>query len=132
MNPLEPNDPLWNLLGKAREVEVRGNFVPNVLRAVRQEKQSGSRWSEWLSAVWFKPLLAATAALAISAIVFWPSADEQAPVVIAQSTVEDAELIQLAQAMPLLPIETVNEMNALLALDDASAMTDTELAFLLY
>ena len=34
--------------------------------------------------------------------------------------------------MPTMSLETVNEMNALLALDDASAMTDNELAFLLY
>ena len=139
MNPLEPNDPLWNLLGKAREVKVRGNFVQNVVRAARQEPQKQPTWLEWLTTLpWFKPVALATAAVAVAAVSLWPSAtapqavSEPQVAAVAPVSAEDAELIQLAESMPMMPLEAVNEMNALLAMDDTSAMTDRELAFLLY
>jgi hypothetical protein len=45
---------------------------------------------------------------------------------------EEEAMIQLADAMPTMPLETINEIDALLAMDDAAVLTDTELAFLLY
>lgn len=150
MNPLEPNDPLWNLLGKARKVEVRGNFVQNVVRAARQEPQVRSRWQrvrEWMeqarTAVWFRPALVAAAVVVTGAVLWNPEAPQpealvQAPVstpVIAESAAadaEDLELLKLAESLPTLPLDSVNQMDVLLAMDDTSALTDTEIAFLLY
>lgn len=152
MNPLEPNDPLWNLLGKTRDVEVRGNFVQNVVRAARQERQEHGFWprlkawfSEGSQSVWLRPV-AVAAAVTMAGLVAWkgafsPHSEALSPSVVTAPAVpaleseaasDEAAMIQLAEAMPTMSLETVNEMNALLALEDASAMTDNELAFLLY
>lgn len=147
MNPLEPNDPLWNLLGKARKVEVRGNFVQNVVRAARQEPQTRSVWQrarEWMeqarAAVWFRPALVATAVV-VAAVALWnPAAPQtetlaQVPAASPASetiSTEDMELLKLAESLPTMPLDSVNQMDVLLAMDDTSALTDTEIAFLLY
>jgi len=147
MNPLEPNDPLWNLLGKARKVEVRGNFVQNVVRAARQEPQTRSLWqrmAEWMersrAAVWLRPALVA-AAVAVAGLAWWNPAPQavvesegpQAPAVAASPvSEEDMEMFKLAESLPTMPLDSVNQMDVLLAMDSTSALTDTEIAFLLY
>ncbi len=142
MNPLEPNDPLWKLLGKAREVEIRGNFAQDVVRAARHEPQERGLWA-WLRApfaggsspAWLRPsLLAGAAALVVCGLVLrTPSATETSVTVApAPDLSDDVAMIQLAEAMPTTPLDSVNEMDALLALDDASAMTDRELVSLFY
>lgn len=146
MNPLEPNDPLWKLLGKARKVEVRGNFVQDVVRAARNEQQLRGVWQRlraWVSeagpSVWLRPALV-TAAVVMTAVVLWdrpgPTGDMAASVAAQQTPsavpTEDADMLRLAESLPTLPLETVNQMDALLALDDTTALTDTEIAFLLY
>lgn len=147
MNPLEPDDPLWNLLGKARKVEVRGNFVQNVVRAARQEPQTLGLWqrvAQWMQrsseAAFLRPALVA-AAVAVAGLGVWHSsapevAQDETPQVpaVAASTVsdEDLELLNLAESLPTMPLESVNQMDLLLAMDSTSALTDTEIAFLLY
>ncbi len=147
MNPLEPNDPLWNLLGKARKVEVRGNFVQNVVRAARQEPQTLGLWqrlAEWIQrssgGAFLRPALVA-AAVAVAGLAVWHSstpelAQDEMPQVpaLAASNVsdEDLELLNLAESLPTMPLESVNQMDVLLAMDSTSALTDTEIAFLLY
>lgn len=146
MNPLEPNDPLWKLLGKARKVEVRDNFVQDVVRAARHEPQERGLWARvkaWASdssqATWLRPALV-TAAVVIAAVALWDRSDSaegvSAPSVVqtapATPVSEDADMLRLAESLPTLPLESVNQMDALLALDDTSALTDTEIAFLLY
>ncbi len=73
MEPLSPNDPLWKLLGKARPVEPRSNFLPNVLREVRNTPQQTSWWSRvsedfsaWLAGLQ-RPALMAMAAFVMTA-----------------------------------------------------------------
>ncbi len=51
MEPLSPQDPLHQLLGKARQVEPRANFTQNVMRAARQVPQQQSVWARF--ADWF-------------------------------------------------------------------------------
>lgn len=146
MNPLEPNDSLWKLLGKTRKVEVRGSFVQDVVRAARNEPQLRGAWQRlraWLSetepSVWLRPALVA-AAVVMTGVVLWNrpgTAGNMAAPVAAQQTplavpADDADMLRLAESLPTLPLETVNQMDALLALDDTSALTDTEIAFLLY
>ncbi len=143
MNPLEPNDPLWKLLGHARKIEVRGNFVQDVVRAARSEVQERGLWQRCKallsgtgSAAWLRPALGA-AAVAVAALALWEPAVtpvDKTVVVQAQAptAVEDADMLQLAESLPTLPLETVNQMDALLALDDTQSLTDKEIAFLLY
>lgn len=51
MDPLTPDDPLWKLLGQSRPVELRPDFVRNVLRAARQTPQDKG-WLASLKARW--------------------------------------------------------------------------------
>jgi len=67
-----PGDPLWDLLGKARTVEVSPYFARNVLREVRRTQQAGRPsetvpgWSSILFKRW-RLVLAAAAALCVVA-----------------------------------------------------------------
>ena len=142
MNPLEPNDPLWNLLGKAREIKVRGNFTQDVVRAARNEPQERgfiARCRAWLSesvlsTPWLRPITAA-ALLAGAAAAFWPTGPAENTLALtapAAPVATDLQMGKLAEALPTLPLDTIAEMDALLAMDDSSAMSDNELAFLLY
>ena len=147
MNPLEPNDPLWQLLGKTREVKVRGNFVQNVVREARNTPQDRGLFvavKDWVrgesrgAVAWLRPGLALGALVLLG----WMSLNlgstgpsevaVQAEVATPVMSAEEEAMIQLADALPTMPLETVNEMDALLAMDDAAVLTDTELAFLLY
>jgi hypothetical protein len=144
MNPLEPNDSLWKLLGRARQVKVRGSFTQDVVRAARNTPQDHGFWaavSAWFgSSTVLLRTAAVAAAVAVVSLAGWRSFDQPAAQVVAQqvapvpeiSSLDAAEMIQLVEAMPTLPLETAAEMNALLALHDASAMTDKELVSLLY
>jgi hypothetical protein len=146
MNPLEPNDPLWDLLGKTRKVEVRGNFLQNVVRAARQEPQQLSVWTrlmawaaETRSAGWVRPAMVA-AAVVMAGVALWsPASRPDVDLVQADGSAvgmtpleEDLELLKLAESLPTMPLESVNQMDVLLAMDNTAALTDTELAFLLY
>jgi len=147
MNPLEPNDPLWQLLGMSREAKVRGNFVQNVVREARNTPQDRGLFvavKVWArgetrgEVAWLRPGLA----LGALALLGWVSLNlgstgpsevaVQAEVATPVMSAEEEAMIQLADAMPTMPLETINEMDALLAMDDAAVLTDTELAFLLY
>jgi hypothetical protein len=62
MDDFTENDALWKVLGQAKPAKASPYFVRKVLREVRSERQSPSRWTLWLR--WLAPLGAA-AALAI-------------------------------------------------------------------
>lgn len=145
MNPLEPNDPLWKLLGKARPVEPRGNFTPNVLRAVRNLPQDRG-WlakgrealREWW-ATWHRPALV-TAATAVAIIVSVAVIQPESPVtpVIADTpsvaptpALADDDMALIADDFEL-PLTGLDHLDALVAMDDTTALTDTEIAYLLY
>ncbi|MCB1209079.1 MAG: hypothetical protein KDK97_07115 [Verrucomicrobiales bacterium] len=51
-DPLPPEDDLWKLLGQSRSVDVRPNFVANVVREARQTPQERGFWAQmrgWLT-----------------------------------------------------------------------------------
>ncbi|MDB6072521.1 MAG: hypothetical protein JWO89_161 [Verrucomicrobiaceae bacterium] len=138
MEPFTPEDPLWKLMGKARPVLPRANFTQNVLRAARQEAQARgwqARVSEWLAA-WRRPLtagIAATAVLmAVGLVQLQPSGDDGALVSSAAPMVPDAEMAALADEDMSAPLDSLDHMDALVAMEDTSKLTDTELQFLLY
>ena len=145
MEPLEPNDPLWKVLGKARPVEPRSNFTQNVLRAARQTPQTRGWWAglaQWLSdnppALSRVALGAATAAVVVALAVmqFRTASPSSDPTGIASVSTSPASWSTTVAEPPLLAVETqlesVDQMSVLLALEDTSTLTDSEINFLLY
>jgi hypothetical protein len=143
MTPLTPQDPLWKLLGKAREAEVRGHFTQDVVRLARQTPQE-TGWLARLKA-WFAPdeawslprvAFAALPVLAAMALgLAGLTSETSAPATIAQAPAaapvaglfpEDAafEVTEQWQSM--------EEMTDLLAVEDTATLTDREIAMLLY
>ncbi|MBL9147022.1 MAG: hypothetical protein JNM99_25285 [Verrucomicrobiaceae bacterium] len=146
MEPLPPNDPLWKLLGKARPVEPRSNFLPNVLREARNTPQQTSWWSSvredfsaWLTSLQ-RPALMSVAAFVIVALVVTllerpvaETSDAATPVAktAAIQPLADEEMALIADDFSL-PTAGLDHMEALVAMEDTSSLTDNEIAFLLY
>jgi hypothetical protein len=138
MEPFSPQDPLTKLLGQARPVEPRPNFTQNVLRAVRQLPQRMSlreRLAEWCGAL-SRPALAGACAVAAAGLLAFQSLqhgtgiqgsrtpDGKSLVVTAESAADETDVAAT--------FDNMNQLSTLLAQTDARAMTDTEVAFLLY
>jgi hypothetical protein len=142
MEPLSPQDPIAKLLAQARSVEVRANFAQNVARAARQTPQDRG----WLAALrtWWEDVSFAApaakwafatvtvAAMALALVIFQtqPAAETQlarqdVPVMAAP------DLTLLPEAAET-PWEATFDTQALLAVDDTSQLTDSEIGFLLY
>ncbi len=139
MDPLNPNDPLWKLLGQSRRVEVRPNFTQNVLRAARQTEQE----SGWLARLrrWVitpeRPGLAWAAAAIVALTAGW---------VLMQPTDLAPEVVLQPAEVPALLLETdfplvdgydtqwqnLEQMGDLLAVQDSALLTDREIHLLLY
>lgn len=140
MDPLTPNDPLWKLLGEARKVEVRGNFTANVLREARntpQEKGLGYRLlSLWKgeSLPWLRPVVAMALVVALG-VVWLPQSSVTNTITVTKAEVvaplADEDMALIANDVDL-ALEGMNHLDALVAMEDTSALTDTEIAFLLY
>ena len=156
MDPLNPNDPLWKLLGKRREPEVRSNFTAHVLREARntpQERGLLARLRAWWSEL-AVPLPAAGLGLAAAAVVAlgffqstWMKPDTAASAVAAVEppavpsvnpvVAQNRAQIRAIEEVPLTPeleshLESLDQMEALLAAEDTSALSDQQIAFLLY
>ncbi|MDB6136979.1 MAG: hypothetical protein JWO94_51 [Verrucomicrobiaceae bacterium] len=142
MEPFTPDDPLWKLMGKARPAVPRPNFSQNVLRAVRQGRQSVAwhlRLGEWFAAR-HRPILGGVAALAVALVTYgvWPNNDHaassSAPMASAAPAAQmsDAEMAAIADEDVSAPLDSLDHMDALVAMEDTSKLTDTELQFLLY
>lgn len=139
MEPLSPQDPLHRLLGKTRPVEPRGDFTQNVLRAVRQLPQSESVWERVQG--WFAQMtmpraataLAFAAVLALGGMALWSPVPPQiisAP--LAMNSSSDADLTRPTESDVASELDGMNQLTALLAQQDTSALTDSDIAFLLY
>ncbi len=143
MEPFTPEDPLWKLMGKARPAVPRPNFTQNVLRAVRQEPQGTgfyARLMEWCAA-WPLRLrlgagMAALALAAVTGMVMLHHAGPAPAVDVAMNTaplaLADADMAAIADDDVSVPLDSLDHMDALVAMEDTSALTDTELQFLLY
>jgi anti-sigma-K factor RskA len=157
MEPLSPNDPIYQLLGKSKPVEPRPNFTQNVLRAVRQAPQTVSAWErvqEWLGG-WSMPRLAVAGAMAAVAIGLAVMAMQkpatQTPVVAQKSNSTSPPAVQptllhevsaamiLAATAPEVTVtesspasENLDPMGVLLVEQDTSALTNSDLALLAY
>ena len=129
---------MTKLLAQARRIEARSNFTQNVVRAARQTPQDRG-WLASIKAWWedvnYAPAagkwaLAAGAAAAIAltfAVLQMPK--DAAP--------QFAEQPVALPEVPLLPAaetpwETAYQTEALLAVEDTTQFTDSEIGFLLY
>jgi len=136
MEPFSPQDPISKLLAQARRIEARSNFTQNVVRAARQTPQDRGwlaalrTWSEDVSfaapaAKWaFASVSVAAIALAMVIFQTQPAVTPQ----IVQQNVPELPLLPAAET----PWEATYDTQALLAVDDTSQLTDSEIGFLLY
>ncbi|MDZ4289679.1 MAG: hypothetical protein U0984_17065 [Prosthecobacter sp.] len=147
MEPLTPNDPLWKVLGQAKPVEPRPNFVQNVVRQARQTPQERGfldrvhAWFAETGSVTSRIAWAGAAAAVIALVAALPALRES-PVEVAQVQVEKtvtpaAEVPLFESDFPLVPESdtqwaTMEQFDALLAVEDTSELTDREIHFLLY
>lgn len=148
MEPFHPNDPVWKLLGNARKIEPQPNFVQNVVREARQTHQSRRWWQavgDWFDghpAALPRLALASVAVLLVIGVMNWPH-DGGSPGSVA--TEDSAPPASEAVSQPAPPLgesplvadvetqwENMDHIDALLALEDTSALSDSEIMFLLY
>jgi hypothetical protein len=134
MNPLEPQDPLWKLLGTVSPVEPKGNFVPNVMRAIRTETQERGLWAavrHWWNIGeprWATPALTTAAALlVVMGLQLQPSTNA-----FAVKETASAQTSPSVTDTTVIPLQSLDELDALLAMEDTSTLTDSELGLLLY
>lgn len=151
MEPFSKEDPLHTLLGKRRPVEPRPNFTQNVLREARQTPQHLSFWERftgWLRessggrVLWQGASVAAAVTLAL--LVFRDSGSPPEgvhPVATANSEATLTSPGTEGTASPaVLPVETVvvaeleelDELSVLLAQENTSALSDSDMLALLY
>ncbi len=143
MEPLSPNDPLWNVLGQAKPVKPRPNFVQNVVREARLTPQEHG----WLASlkIWWQERESVSGSLAWAAAVvllvagvtaLWQTASE-GPSVIQQERVSlthdhvlsEEELFLSSFERELKKLQAESE---LVAVQDTSELTATEIRMLLY
>ena len=134
MEPFTPDDPLWKLMSKARPGGVRQDFAQKVVRAARQEAQDIGWWMQvrdWMAG-WQRPLRIAAAAAAV-VVVFCLGLNRggrpSGPPVLA---VADADIADIADEDFSIPLGSLDHMDALVAREDTSSLTDAEIQYLLY
>jgi negative regulator of sigma E activity len=142
MEPLSPQDPIAKLLAQARKVEMRSNFAQNVARAARQTPQEHG----WLAALrhWWEDVSFATpvgkwafatvtvAALALAMIIFQTQPATEQQVAQQEAPAMSVSYLPLLPEAAETPWEATFDTQALLAVDDTSQLTDSEIGFLLY
>ncbi|GEP45800.1 hypothetical protein [Brevifollis gellanilyticus] len=142
MEPLSPNDPLWNLLGKTKKAEPRPNFVQNVVRAARQTPQDRGMLS-WFKGWWqdqehghVTVVWAAVAAVIMAGLVFTLPSENAEPQVAVQPVpvVQEPAVTEGDFLVPEFETqwENLTQMGDLVAVQDTSELTDSEIRMLLY
>lgn len=152
MEPFDPQDPLTKLLAQARRIEARSNFTQNVLREARQTPQDRG-WFAALRAWWeegsssapvgrwaFAGGVAAALVLTVAVLQMQPDASSAPQVAGKSATPAVAAPVVAVVEVPVLPDmpaaesawETAYQTEELLAVEDTSQFTDSEIGFLLY
>lgn len=148
MEPNDPQDPLWKLLGRAQHPKVRERFLADVVREARHTAQDRGAWVRlkawWADSADFLPAGRTLAAVAVIVViglvsfsVFSPSLSESG----LNELASDTTLIEANEGgreeLPLVAevetqLESLDYLDALLAVEDTSGFTDSEIAYLLY
>ncbi|MBL9158356.1 MAG: hypothetical protein JNJ70_12835 [Verrucomicrobiales bacterium] len=132
MSDLEPNDPVWNLLGQAKKVEPSPFFARNVLRQVRLLGDSRKGWMTRLAALFAAPraiyATAAVAVIAMASVLIIPrGADDAATGNTLSANEESAEAFD-----PASEIADVEYLGQLMAVADPGQLDDAALADLFF
>ncbi len=110
----DEHDPLWDLLGKAKQPGVSPFFARNVLREIRQTQQERVGFFTWVRRSWrvAVPVGAAAMVALMSTSVFHqhPQKQEHSPV--------------LAQIVGNPDYEVINHLDELLASEENAVWTD--------
>jgi hypothetical protein len=155
MEPFSPEDPLTKLLAQARKIEARSNFTQNVVRAARQTPQDRG-WLAGVRAWWMEGVnpgskwafaagVTAAVTLTVAVLQMQPQTDSSS-LVNHSPAVKPTKIPALKTAtvpavsdsvMPDLPAaetawEAAYQTEALLAVEDTTKFTDSEIGFLLY
>ncbi len=128
----EDQDPAWELLKKARPVEVEARFTRGVMAAVQAEQEAkAARWG-WLRAIFapaVRPVWIGVAA-AVAVTGFWLARHEPAPApqpAVAVAPAEDALIDAVSEEIALL-----DEIHSLLAAEDAQSLDDEDFERVLF
>ncbi len=148
MEPLPPNDPLWDLLGKAKPVVPRANFVQNVVREARHTPQEHGLRAKltgwWQDSVSPSPALTWAASAALCALMMLATSialvsqqDSTSNIVAQPSTAISEEVLLTEIDFPIVPEfesewKNLEQTGALLAVQDTSQLTANEIHLLLY
>lgn len=152
MEPLSPNDPLLALLRKAKPVEPRPDFTQNVMRAMRQTPQKVGFWERvqnWFPHAFSPRMAFAFAVVAVIGMVLseWLQPAQEALVMVQNQpevshlpAVVDEMLFSVTEQAATLEnsvaqgqdYSDMDPMGLLLVQEDTSALTDSEIALLVY
>ncbi|MCB1227296.1 MAG: hypothetical protein KDK99_15870 [Verrucomicrobiales bacterium] len=145
MDPLTPQDPLWKLLQHSREPKVHPQFTANVVRSARHTPQAHgwlARLRQWweetgISAPAAGLGLAAAAAVAIGGFTFLRPTPAPGPQAVAVAETTPTPVASPVEEPPLMVdgeahLESLMQMEALLAVEDTHSLSDQQIAFLLY
>lgn len=132
MSDLEPNDPVWNVLGHAKKVEPSPFFARNVVREARLLGDSRDGWVTRLAALFAGPrAIYATAAVAVIAtalVLIVPNGGDDAATGDTYSANEES-----AEAFdPASEIADVEYLGQLMAVADPGQLDDAALADLFF
>jgi len=75
----EEHDPLWTLLGKARQSKVSPFFASKVLRALREDGEPRPGIVEWLRRKWYVPIAAGACAVVFATLALRSAVGPAAP-----------------------------------------------------
>lgn len=132
MSDLEPNDPVWNVLGHAKKVEPSPFFARNVVREARLLGDSREGWlTRFASLFAGTRAIYATAAIAVMAtalvIIVPRGADDAATGNTLSANEESAEAFD-----PASEIADVEYLGQLMAVADPGQLDDAALADLFF
>jgi len=112
----EKHDPLWDLLGKAREPKPSPFFASKVLRAIHEEKQEKNGLFAWLRRQWLIPFsLTVTAAIALYFTI------KPAQLVPTHNPVEEMAVV-VADNLDTQDSQVIADLDELIAYEDTTSL----------
>ncbi len=136
MNQSDPNDQVWELLGRAKQREPSPFFVRNVLREVRGLEQERIGPWEWLRSRFARPvpLLGATACagLALALVLVSPPDETSAPAGSVDGVTLTSSEIQSDTFDPASEMASIEYLGQLMAVADPGQLDDAALAELFF
>jgi hypothetical protein len=102
----DEHDPLWTLLGKARQPKVSPFFAGNVLRAVREAEEPRPGILEWLRRKWYVPVAAGACAAVLAFFAMRPTSGSGVQVA-AVDPLEEIAIVAVASQEVIPSLDTL-------------------------